>query len=207
MDGSRARVEAGRMAVRTGLLLALASVLFLAACEKPDASFTTSPSAQTLLGTTTGNVSFNPAEVPPGEHAPPTGWHFDVGNARFSQLEQGDASIQLVMLMSAKPGPAFELWFERDGQPVVRWSGGSAHAYNGSVCFQLQLKDKAKGEALTLGPGSYSIVLAFRDPGTGEIVAAKRIPVVGTIPKLKGTDLPSGTRVFRDLLGCPRSVV
>ena len=188
-----------------GLLLALALAALAVACEKPDASFTTSPSVLALIGTTAGNVAFNPSETPPQEVPEPAGWKFDVGNARFSTLEQGDASIQVVMQMASRPGPGFELWFERDGKALVRWSGGSARPYAGAVCFQVLLK--YKGEALELGPGKYSFVLAFRDPGTGEIVAAKRVPVVGNVPKGSGAAPGADSKVFKDLLGCPRSVI
>ncbi len=187
----------------SGFLIILATLAV--ACEKPDASFTTSPSVRALIGTTTGNVAFNPTEAPPQEVPEPTGWKFDVGNARFSTLEQGDASIQVVMQMASRPGPAFELWFERDGKALVRWSGGSARPYAGAVCFQVLLKHD--GEALELGPGHYSFVMAFRDPGTGEIVAAKRVPVVGNVPKGTGAAPGPDSKVFRDLLGCPRSVI
>ena len=80
------------MAAATGLLVIMA--LFLAACEKPDASFTTSPSLRALVGTTTGNVAFNPPETPPSPSAAPAGWDWELGLARFSKLENEQPSLR-----------------------------------------------------------------------------------------------------------------
>lgn len=188
--------------------LLLACALLASACEKPDASHTTSPSALALLGTTEGNVAFFPPEAPPAlEGATPTGWDFDVGNVRFSKLENGDPSLQVVMELRSQRGPGFEVWLERDGAPVARWSGGSARPYTGVLCFQLRLEDPDTGEALPLPPGAYTMALIFREPGSGDVVAGQRITVAGHVPRLKGEQPGPGSEVFRVLLSCPRSVI
>ncbi len=187
-------------------LLACTAII-LAACEKPDASHTTSPSAIVLLGTAKGSANFAPEGHPPQANVQPEGWRFDIGNVRFSKLETGEASLQVVMDMKAQPGPALELWFERDGVPLVQWQGGRAHSYDGVVCFQLQLEQESSGEALALEPGAYALTLVFRDSDSAQTVAARRIEVVGALPGLAGDPPGPGSKVFRDLLSCPRSVV
>jgi hypothetical protein len=175
------------------------------ACEKPDASFTTSPSVRALIGQTSGNVSYAPAVPSPAEVAAPHGWRVDVGSARFSTLERGEHAIQVVMQISTQPGASMEVWLERDGEALVRWSGGSSVHFNGTLCFQVLLAEK--GEALPLAGGKETLVLAFRDPGTEQLVVARRMPVAGVVPSVTGAIPGPGSRVFRDLLGCPRSVI
>ncbi|OAI38881.1 hypothetical protein AYO38_08650 [bacterium SCGC AG-212-C10] len=184
-------------------LLAIAALLV--ACEKPDASDTTSPSALALLGTTYGNVVYDPPEPLPVIPQNVRGWDFDAGNVRFSHLENGVRSLQVVTELKSQRGPGFEVWMEHDGKAVARWSGGSAKPYTGAVCLQLRLEDK--GESLQLTPGEYSLALVFRDPATGEIVAGQRIHIAGETPKVSGAAPAADSRIFRDLLSCPRSVI
>jgi len=186
------------------VLVALAA-LVLAACEKPDASDVTSPSARALVGTTTGNVIYGIPDLPPAELLAPADWRFDVGNARFSKLENGTPSIQVVDEMQAFPGYGFEVWLDDEQATIARWSGGSSKRYTGAVCFQLRLQDGAG--MLSLPPADYTITLVFRDPGTGEVVAVHPIPVAGNPPSFHGEEPNEDSRVFEDLLGCPRSVI
>lgn len=187
------------------LLIAVAA-LVLAACEKPDASDVTSPSARILIGTTDGNVAYFPPETPPEPTEDPQDWRFQLGNARYSTLENGEHSIQIVTDIQAQPGPGMELWITGPEGVVYRWSGGSTRQYNGVVCFQLRLNHD--GEAMPLVAGeTYSLTMAFRDPGTSEIVVAKQIEIAGFTPSLTG-ELPGATsEVGSVLLGCPRSVI
>jgi hypothetical protein len=189
------------------LALVLAAFLLLAgaACEKPDASDVTSPSARTLLGTTAGNVAYGPPEAPPQKTLAPGDWRFDIGNARFSRLENDAAAIQVVDTIRSFPGFGFEVWLDNGEATIARWSGGSTRRYSGTLCFQLRLQDGP--EMLTLPPGGYTITLVYRDPGSGEVVAAHRIPVAGTPPSATGEAPRRDSRIFRDLLGCPRSVI
>lgn len=186
-----------------------APLLFLAllviACDKPSAAHTTSPSALALAGTATGDVTFAPAERPPDAPLVPDGWAFDVGNARFSALEDQAASIQVVTDMRAEAGTRFDVWLESGSTPLARWSAEPTTAYVGTLCFQLRLE--AGDDALDLGQGPWAITLSFVDPATGESVATSVIPVHGTPPALDGSAPAPGSEVFRDLLGCPRSVI
>jgi hypothetical protein len=203
------RAYDGRVVRFPPLALAVAFVaagLVFAACEKPDASDTTSPSAIALVGSATGNVAYNPPERPPELPSVPAGWKFDVGNARFSSLENGVPSIQVVTEIKSQPGPGMEVWLADESGTTVRWSGGSARPYNGVVCFQLRLQDK--GESLSLSPSAhYTLTILFRDPGTGDIVAGQTIALAGRPPVLNGSLPAQGSAVARDLLGCPRSVI
>lgn len=187
------------------LVLAIVGALVLAACEKPDASDVTSPSARALLGTTTGNVIYSVNELPPAGPIAPADWRFDVGNARFSKLENGTPSIQVVDEIEAFPGYGFEVWLDDGQATVARWSGGSSKRYTGTLCFQLRLADG--GDMLSLPPGGYTITFVFRDPGTGEVIAAHPMRVAGSPPSFRGQEPAGDSRVFRDLLGCPRSVI
>jgi len=187
------------------LLLLCVVALALSACEKPDASDVTSPSARTLLGTTTGNVIYAFAELPPSQLVAPGDWRFDVGNARFSKLENGTPSIQVVDEMQAFPGYSFEVWLADGESTIARWSGGSSRRYTGAICFQLRLQDG--DEMLQLPRGTYTLTLVFRDPATGDVIAAHPMRVAGTPPSFRGGPPGDDSRVFRDLLGCPRSVI
>lgn len=189
------------------VLLALFAALAvaLAACEKPGASHTTSPSALALLGTADGVVAFAPLDPPPAALPPPDGWEFDIGNARFSELEDGTAAIQVVGNVRTRPGASAELWLARDGVSVARWSGGLTRAYSGTLCFQFQLA--AGGEVVPLGAGSYTLTLVFRDHTSAAVLGALVMPVVGRVPGATGGPPRPGSDVMRQLLGCPRSVI
>lgn len=178
----------------------------LAACEKPDASDTTSPSAKALLGTTTGNVVFDPPEALPEQVAPPAGWEFELGNARFDALENGTPALFVVLQLAAKAGKGIEIWLsDAAGRPVVRWSGGSTRAYSGVVCFQLKtrVKEDGRDEGLQLAPGTYNLTVVFRDVETG-VVTAQRAQVRSNTPAAAASAPAPGSPIFRDLLSCPR---
>jgi hypothetical protein len=178
--------------------------VLLLACEKPDASHLTSPSAVALAGTATGAVAYGLPDPPPTAVPPPEGWRFDLGNARFSRLENGAASIQVVDLLHVRPGAAFEVWLGTTAGTVARWSGGLTHPYDGTLCFQVRLQDGS--EALVLDPAAdYTLTLAFRDPGSSALIAAHPIRVAGFPPRLRGAPPAQSSAVFRDLLGCPRA--
>lgn len=185
--------------------IVLALTVGLVACEKPDASHVTSPSARALTGVTTGNVAYRPAGTAPEPIDDPEGWDVRLENTRFGRLENGDASIQVVMQVQARRGPAFEIWIEDARGTVLRWSGGSARPYNGVVCFQLRLE--AGGEALPLSDGPYEMTVAFREPDAPQPLAARSLQITGTPPRLEGSDPGAASEVARDLLGCPRSVI
>jgi hypothetical protein len=191
--------------LRTAALLALAAFVF-AACEKPDASHTTSPSARALLGVTEGNVAINPPEAPPAPVSPPAGWASDVGSVRFSTLESGTASVQIVLQIRTQPGPGFEVWLAGSEGTVVRWSGGSARPYQGAVCFQFLLHDGDEGLQFDKS-GVYTLTVVWRDPGTGEVITASRHTVTGRPPAAEVSPPSEGSPIFRKLLSCPRSVI
>jgi hypothetical protein len=192
--------------VRLGLLAISIPVLpLIVGCERPDASHVTSPSAQALAGTTVGNVAYRPEDTPPAEVDGPEGWDLRFENARFSELENGDESIQVVLQVESEPGPVFEIWLEDAEGTVLRWSGGSARAYDGVVCFQLRLE--ADGEALPLGDGPFAMTIAFRDVDAPQPVTAQTLAVTGRPPRLEGAAPSQNSPVARDLLGCPRSVI
>lgn len=184
---------------------ALFLALLATACENPSAAHTTSPSAIALVGTAEGDVTYAPSDSTPPDPIAPAGWQFDIGNARFSELEDGSASIQVVTELHAEPGARFEVWFEAGAQPLARWSAAPTTAYVGTLCFQLRLE--AGDEALDLGEGPWQVTLAFIDPADGSPVAATVIPVAGTPDNLSGEPPAPGSEVFDALLGCPRSVI
>ncbi len=186
-----------RFALACLALLALA----LAACEKPDASFTTSPSARVLAGTTTGNVAFGPPDAAPAPVTDPAGWRLTFDLAVFQKLENGTQAVRIVFEVKSQRGLGLELWLSNEAGTVARWSGGSSDTYDGVVCFQMALETET--EAMLLPPGKYTATIAFRDVETG-VVAAKSIKVTGRVPELDGAPPAAGSAVFRDLLGCPR---
>jgi hypothetical protein len=186
-------------------VLAVLAAVLLVACEKPDASHVTSPSARALIGTTTGNVAYRPPESPPAEVPSPEGWEVTLENARFSELENGNDSIHVAMQVKAEQGTAFEVWLTDAEGTAFRWSGGSSRGYNGVVCFHVRLEDDT--DALDLREGPYDMTVAFRDPGTEEAVFAQTLRVAGRPGRLEGTAPGEGSAVARDLLGCPRSVI
>jgi hypothetical protein len=186
--------------VTVALLLIVA--LFLTSCEKPDPSYTTSPSAKALLGTTTGNLAFGTPDAPPAPLAKdPAGWQVRFELALFNELEDGTDALRILMQAKTERGAGMEIWLANEKGTVARWSGGSTEPYDGVVCFQMTLRQK--GEALNLPPGDYTATLVFRDVEKGPIVA-RRLKVTGNVPKLKGASPAGGSPVFRDLLGCPR---
>lgn len=175
--------------------------MLLVACEKPDASFTTSPSLRALIGTTTGNVAFRPPETPPAPVASPAGWQWELGLALFSQLENGQPSLRVVMQMGSRPGAGMELWLTDAEGVVARWSAGSTAVYGGVVCFQLLLQKGA--EAVPLGTGKHELTVAFREP-EGRVVTAQTVEVKSFTPKLAGGIPGQASEVFREGLSCPR---
>jgi hypothetical protein len=188
-----------RRTITAALLLVLA--LGLVACEKPGASYVTSPTLKTLVGTTYGNTAFNAPETAPDPKEPPDKWQLDFGLARWSKLENESPSLQIVAQVATRPGAGLELWIEHEGKTVARWSGGSTATFVGTLCFQLELEKD--GEAVPLGDGLHTAVLAFRDPGTG-IVAARRLDITSFTPKLSGPAPGPTSDVFREGLACPR---
>lgn len=197
----------GLQRARRWLAIAAPALLLLtagSACDKPSAAHTTSPSAIALAGTANGDVTYGPGGPLPSPAAP-EGWRFDVGNARFAELEDGAASIQVVTDMRARGGATFGVWLAGETGALASWSGGSTSGYAGTLCFQLRLE--SGGEALPLDEGPWHVILGFVDPATGQTVAASSIPVAGTPPDLSGGPPSPGSEVFRDLLGCPRSVI
>ncbi len=197
----------GRAFPARAWLVALAALIVLAgaACEKPDASDTTSPSALALIGTATGTVAYGADGSPPADVAPPAGWEFELGNARYSKLENGERSIQVVTQVKSRPGPELAFWLSGPEGTVLRWNGGSARAYNGVFCFQLRLENER--EALSLADAPYRFTMAFVDPATAEVVAARTVAVAG-VPHASTKAAPGpGSDIGRELLGCPRSVI
>ncbi len=122
------------------MVAALLAALLLVACEKKDASYTTSPSLKALIGTTTGNVAFRPEEPVPEPVEPPAGWQVEFALARFTDLENGSPALEVIMQVKARPGTGMELWISDEAGTVARWSGGSTAVYVGTVCFQLELE-------------------------------------------------------------------
>lgn len=183
--------------------IAVCGLLAFSACEKPDTSFLTSPGVNSLIGTTAGNVAFNPPESPPPPKSAPDGWALDLGLPSWSSLDNGNQSLQVVMQVRALPGAALELWLHSDdtGKTVARWTGGATSAYQGAICFQLALTDKAKGIAAPIPEGKYHLTMAFRDPNLGVIVSEDSA-VAGTTPKLEGKVPSAGSDVFWKALAC-----
>ena len=194
------------LAVRSLVAVLVVSVgLVMGACEKPDASHTTSPSARLLLGLTTGRVLYHIPELPPEPVVPPAGWAYELGNARYEKLENGTHAILVVGQVTAKIGPDVEIWLADKDETVAKWFGGSSHGYDGVICWQQKLE--AGGQALVLKPGvQYTLTVAFRDPGDGGIVLARRVDVRGNVPSISGAEPEEDSEVFRDLLGCPRGM-
>lgn len=185
------------------LLAALLSLpLLLAACEGKDKSYSTSPSLRALIGTTTGNVAFRPDEVAPEPVDAPDRWQVEFNLATFSELENGQPSLQIVAQVETRPGTGFELWLsDETGATVARWSGGSTTTYVGTMCFQLELE--REGEAVPLGDGDHTATMVFREPVDG-VIAARVVPVTSQPPRLDGVVPAPGSPVYRDGLACPK---
>lgn len=175
--------------------------LVLAACEKPDASYVTSPSIKALIGTTTGNVAFNPPESAPDPVAEPPRWDVNFDLARFGKLENETPALELLMQVETRPGYGMEIWVTTEGRTVARWSAGSTNSYNGTVCFQLELE--RDGEAVPLGTGKHQATLVFRDP-EGPVLTAKRLEITNFTPNLDGALPGPASEVFRDTWACRR---
>lgn len=172
------------------------------ACEKPDASYVTSPSMKTLIGTTTGNVAFDPPETAPPPGDDPPGWEVKFELARFTELENGAPAMEILMQVDTRPGYGFELWISgEDDRTVARWSAGSTNDFSGTACFQLDLQ--RDGEAVPLPQGKYHATLVFRDP-EGPPLVAKRIEVTNFTPKLEGAVPGPESKVFREAWACRR---
>lgn len=187
--------------VRLAFLCLVVTAALAAACEKPDASYVTSPSIKALIGTTTGNTAFNPPEAAPEPKEAPQGWDVDFNLARWTKLENGSPALEIIMQVQTRPGAGFELWVSDEQKTVARWSGGSTAVYVGTACFQLELRKG--GEAVPLTDAKYHATVAFRDPASG-VIAAKRIGVTNFVPKLQG-DMPTAqSEVFREAYACPR---
>jgi hypothetical protein len=144
-------------------------------------------------------------EEPPAALPDPDGWDFDLGNARYAKLENGQASIQVVTQLQSEPGTIMEFWLWREGHKPLHWRGGQTTPYNGVLCFQLRLEDN--DESLRLDNEQYYFTMGFRDMTSGEWVVVKQQRVAGTVPRLSGSTPGEDSRVGRDLLGCPRSVI
>lgn len=188
-------------AFTTALLLCL--TIALVACEKKDASFQTSPSAKSLLGSTSGNVVFATEEKAPAPVEGPSDWKFELGNARFQPLENGTHAVIVTSQLNSRAGPAMEIWLSDEETTLARWSGGIAHKYDGVICWQQKLEEGT--ESLQLDPAKkYTITVAFRDIASNEVVLARQTEIKGNVPVLKGTQPEVGSEVFRELLGCPR---
>jgi hypothetical protein len=165
----------------------------------------TSPSGRSLLGTTTGTATYDVAGQPPQATSDPPGWDFFLGNARYSTLENGQASIQVATRTLAQAGTAMEMWLYSGDSTALHWEGGDTRAYNGVFCFQLRLEDE--GESLHLEDAQYHLTVAFRDLESGGYRVVKDIRVAGTPPELDGETPGPDSRVGTELLGCPRSVI
>ena len=198
------RLRTGRSIHGRRLALAFAfaiSAALAASCEKPDASFQTSPSAEALIGTSTGNVAYGSGEVPPAQVTDPKGWQVRFELALFDHLENDTQSLRVVLQAKTQRGAGMEVWLTNENGTVARWTGGSSDKYDGVVCFQMKLRDK--GESLSLPDGDYRATLVFRDVERGPVVV-RQMKVTGPVPKLTGTAPADRSPVFRDLLGCPR---
>ncbi len=184
-------------------LLVVAVALLLVGCEKPDASYSTSPAVKALIGTTTGNVSYDPPEAPPEPKDPPDKWALQLSLASFQELENGHPSLEVVLDLTTHEGAGMELWLvhDQDGKTTARWSAGSSAFYEGTACFQLELQNA--GEAVPLVPGSYHLVVAFRDVESG-IVMARSGKVTAPTPVLHGTTPAPGSKVYSEALACRR---
>ena len=188
------------------LLLFAALALFAAGCNKPDASDVTSPSARSLLGTTTAtSVTYAGTEAPPAVTGMPGDWEFQLGNARYSKLENDQAAIQVVTRTTAEAGFVMDIWLWREGDVPLQWSGGLTSPYDGVMCFQLRLEDG--GEAAQLAREQYYLTIGFREATSEEYTVVQSIEVAGTVPELDGALPGEGSRVGSELLGCPRSVI
>lgn len=190
---------------RAAAVAAALFALLVVACEKPDASYVTSPSVLALLGTTEGTVAYLPPEEPPDMIADSEGWTFDLGNARYEELENFTPSIQVVALLVSGPAARMEMWIADGESAAWRWEAGPAAPYSGTLCFQIALVDE--GEAVPLNPGTeYTLTIAFFDDGDVPL-AVRSVRIAGTTPNdLATKPLPGEeSRAGRVALACPRA--
>ncbi len=191
-------------ATRTLAAGAVLLALLLAACESPDVSYRTSPSARSMLGGITGGgVLYSIPELPPEPVDAPDGWSFELGNARYEELQNGTPSIQVTNQITTKPGSSMEIWLSNADETIAKWSGGNVQNYSGVVCWQMELKEDDVILPLKVGE-KYSLTIAFRDLEDGGVVAAQRVEIRNDVPKLEGTPAQTGSDVFKHLLACPR---
>ena len=191
-----------RAALRFSFVVLLAFfALATVACEKPDASNTTSPSARALLGTTTGDVSFDPSDAPVAPKEPPTGWEFELGNARYQKLEDETPALEITLSLKSQANASMEAWLTGDAGTIARWKGGKSYTSNGTVCWFFRLK--SGNEALPLGEGRQHFTIAFLG-ADGAVITSRTVEVKEFTPKFTGTPPGPSSPVFRDLLGCPR---
>ena len=190
-----------KAALGSALLLLSLFAVSTAACEKPDASNTTSPSARALLGTTSGDVSFDPADAPSAPKEPATGWEFELGNARYSKLEDETPAMQVTLSLKSQAGASMEAWLTGASGTIARWKGGNSYTSNGTVCWIFRLTSGT--EALQLGEGKQHFTIGFF-ASDGTVIVSRSVEVTEFTPKLKGSPPGAGSAVFRDLLGCPR---
>ena len=179
------------------LLLAFACT----ACEEPDTSNTTSPSARALLGTTTGDVSFDPADAPVAPKDPPAGWEFELGNARYQKLEDETPALEITLSLKSQANASMEAWLTGQTGTIARWKGGKTYTSSGTVCWFFRLK--SGNEALSLGDGQQHFSIAFF-AADGSVITSRTVDVKEFAPKLSGSQPSAGSPVFRDMLGCPR---
>ncbi len=195
-------MRAGRVAV---LAVALLAVLF-AACEKPDASYVTSPSVLAILGTTEGTPDYAPEGLPPDAIADSGDWTFDLGNARYEELENFTPSIQVVSVLVTKETAArMEMWIDDGTSTVWHWKAGPAAPYSGTLCFQLALSDDESAMPLQVDV-QYTLTIGFFGED-GQPLSIKAVEIAGITPHgLSDKPLPGPeSRVGRVALACPRT--
>lgn len=198
--GSRLRTWPG------ALLVLLAVGLAITACSPEDPSARFSPSAQTLLGTGTGERILWPEEEPPVDTPAASGWLLTVALARFGELENGLASLEVILDLRTQSGAMLEMWLDTPEGPRALWRGGPTRSFGGVACWQLPLVDfEDESVVLTLDPDAeYTLVASFVD-ADGAVLAADSLAVTHFIPQLAGTEPGPESAVFRDLVGCRRT--
>ncbi len=192
----------GRVAVLAAALFAL----LFAACQKPDASYVTSPSVLALLGTTEGTPEFLPEGLPPEAIADSSDWSFDLGNARYTELENFTPSIQVVSVLVTKDHAAkMEMWLDDGTTTVWHWMAGPVAPYSGTLCFQLALSDDDSAIPLQVDV-QYRLTIAF-SADDGQPLSIKAVDIAGITPHgLSEKPLPGpDSKVGRVTLACPRT--
>lgn len=192
-----------RLLPRAAAIATLAFATVFTACESPDTSYRTSPSARTMLGgVTAGGVLYNIPEPPPEPKDAPD-WDFELGNARFEKLQNGVPSLFVTGDYLTQEGMAMEIWLADEETTLAKWSGPTSSRFTGTVCWQQELEDD--GVILPLEAGKeYTLTIAFRNRDDGGVVVAKRDLIRGNVPKLSGEPAQTGSDVFKHLLTCPK---